>query len=115
MNDKIKSKVVNPQFADDNFKAKGLTFAVESTHETKDGQPINIDIQRIDAIYNPEFDNIIDVYRHPVMFKSAPYGISFADQGFVDNGRKIINLDKSVVQPGSKSSSSINDFAYQAP
>jgi hypothetical protein len=49
------------------------------------------------------------------MFKSAPYGISFADQGFVDNGRKIINLDKSVVQPGSKSSSSINDFAYQAP
>lgn len=112
MNDKIKSKIVNPQFADDNFKAKGLTFSVESTHESKENEPITIDIQRIDAIYNPEFDSIMNVYRHPVMFKSAPYGISFADQGFIDNGRKIINLEKSVVEPGAKISSSINDFAY---
>lgn len=112
MNDKIKSKIVNPQFADDNFKAKGLTFSVESTHESKESDPISIDIQRIDAIYNPEFESIMNVYRNPVMFKSAPYGMSFADQGFVDNGRKIINLEKSVVQPGAKTSSSINNFAY---
>ena len=82
---------------DDNFKAKGLTFSIESTHETKDSEPISIDIQRIDAINNPEYENIMNVYRHPVMFKSAPYGVSYADQGFIDNGRKIINLEKSVV------------------
>lgn len=40
MNDKIRSKIVNPTHADDNFKAKGLTFSVENTHETKEGHPM---------------------------------------------------------------------------
>ncbi len=66
--------------ADDNFKAKGLTFSVESTHETKeDAPPLTFDIQRIDAIYNPEFQNISQVYNHPVFFKSVPFGLSFKD------------------------------------
>lgn len=94
MNDRIRSKIVQPQFADDNFKTKGFTFTVESTHETKeDAPPLTFDIQRIDAIYNPEFENITKVYTHPVFFKSVPMGLSFADQGFIDNSRKIINLD----------------------
>jgi hypothetical protein len=99
MNDRIKSKIVTPQFADDNFRAKGLTFSVESTHETKE-ESMSFDIQKIDAIYNPEYDKLMSVYKHPVLFKSTPYGMNFADQGFVDNGRKIINLEASIVQPG---------------
>ena len=59
MNDRIRSKIVQPQFTDDNFKAKGITFSVESTHDTKEGTPpLTFDIQRIDAIFNPEFDQI---------------------------------------------------------
>jgi hypothetical protein len=98
MNDKIRSKVVQPQHTDDFFKAKGLTFTVESTHETKEDAPsLCFDIQKIDAIYNPEYENIMTVYRHPVFFKSAPAGLKFRDQGFIDNGRKIINIDKSII------------------
>ena len=103
MNDRIRSKIVTPQFADDNFTAKGLTFSVESTHETKD-ESMQFDIQRIDAIYNPEFEKIMQVYKHPVLFKSTPFGMTFADQGFIDNGRKIINLEASIVQPGKEQS-----------
>ena len=77
-NDRVRSKLVQPQFADDNFKAMGLTFSVESTHETK-GEPLTFEIQRIDAIYNPEFENLSKVYTHPVFFKSVPMGLSFAD------------------------------------
>jgi len=39
MNDRIRSKIVQPQSTDDNFKAKGITFSVESTHETKENSP----------------------------------------------------------------------------
>ena len=39
MNDRIRSKIVNPQYADDNFRTKGITFTVESTHETKESEP----------------------------------------------------------------------------
>jgi hypothetical protein len=34
MNDKIRSKVVQPQHTDDNFITKGLTFTCESTKES---------------------------------------------------------------------------------
>lgn len=112
MNDKIRSKVVQPRHTDDNFKAKGLTFTVESTHETP--EPLIFDIQRIDAIYNPEFEAIMRVYTHPVFFKSVPAGLTFQDQGFIDNGRKIVNIEESVIQQqASTSKASINDFAYK--
>jgi|LauGreDrversion4_2_1035121.scaffolds.fasta_scaffold366919_2 hypothetical protein len=63
MNDRIRSKVVQPTFADDNFRTRGITFSVESTHETPKGaEPITIDIQKIDAIYNPEYTKISKVY-----------------------------------------------------
>ncbi len=75
---------------------------------------MKFDIQRIDAIYNPKYEKIVNVYKHPVFFKSTPFGLSYGDQGFIDNGRKIINLDNSVVQPGKEGSrTSINDMAYQ--
>ena len=73
MNDKIRSKVVQPSFADDNFKTKGYTFSVESTHATRDGEPnMRFDIQKIDAIFNPEYEKIVEGYKHPVFFKSVP-------------------------------------------
>lgn len=101
MNDRVRSKVVQPQFGDDNFKARGVTFAVESTHEHKEGQtPLRFDIQRIDAVFNPEYEAIGSVYRHPVFFKSVPTGLTHGEQGFVDNGRRITNLDKSILQEG---------------
>jgi hypothetical protein len=48
----------------------------------------------------------MNVYRHPVMFKSAPYGVSYADQGFIDNGRKIIPSGYLVVKKRSGRDSS---------
>jgi len=82
MNDKIRSKVVQPQHTDDNFIAKGLTFTCESTKESGEH---TFDIQRIDTIFNPEYEGL--GYSHPVFFKSVPRGLTLADQGFVDNGR----------------------------
>ena len=112
MNDRVRSKVVQPQFADDNFKAMGLTFSAESTHETKGEEMLAFDIQRIDAINNPEFPMISCVYKHPVFFKSVPNGMTFEDQGFVDNGRTVVNLDQSVIAEGSNKGPSINAMAY---
>jgi hypothetical protein len=95
MNDRIRSKVVQPHFGDDSFKTRGLTFSCESTHETP--EPIVFDIQKIDAIYNPEYEMLHRAYKHPVFFKSVPSGMRIEDQGFVDNGRKIVNLESSVI------------------
>ena len=76
MHDKVRAKLVNPLISDD-FEAKGLTFTVESNHETKTN--LKVDIQKIDAIYNPECDMIAETYRAPVFFKSIPFGMSYAD------------------------------------
>jgi hypothetical protein len=44
----------------------------------------------VDVIYNPEFYRLITKYKIPVFFKSAPQ--SLFSQGFVDNGRQVIEL-----------------------
>ena len=77
MNDKIRSKVVQPQHTDDNFVTKGVTFTCESTYETPES--LKFDIQRIDTIHNPEYESLVEAYKHPVFFKSVPKGLSISD------------------------------------
>jgi len=52
-------------------------------------------VVKIDAIYNPEYSNIIAQYKLPVFLKT-PHGGSFENQGFVDNGRHQIPLTSEV-------------------
>ena len=80
-NDRVKSKLVNPPVGDD-FNCKGITLVAESNYEFK--EPMTFDIRKIDAIYNPEFDQVMGHYRLPVFFKSRP---SLLDEGYLDNGR----------------------------
>ena len=55
MNDKVRSKLV-PSNVQEDFYTRGLTFSVESTFETQ--KPVVIDIQKVDAIFNPEYDDL---------------------------------------------------------
>ena len=112
MNDRIKSKLIPPMI-DEDFRTKGLTFTVESTHETQKGTPdLEFDVLKIDIINNPEYEKVTEFYRHPVFFKSAPYGMNFADQGFVDNGRQIINIGTTIDLDQGSSKASINNIGY---
>lgn len=100
----------------EDFATKGITFTVESTFETPPKEEIQMDVQKIDAFYNPEYDKIVEqAYKHPVFFKSLPYGLTYEEQGFIDNGRQVIPFG-SEYEMAEKASmnrgSSINEFAY---
>ena len=88
-------------FADDTFSMKGITFHCEKQNSQfnpeidldAEGEPvsINFQIKKIDAIYNPEYEDLVRRYRLPVFFKSLPVRseeLTYAGQGFIDNGRK---------------------------
>lgn len=55
---------------------------------------MTFDVQKVDAIYHPEFDLIKGFYNLPVMFKSIPYGESYERQGYIDNGRNKFSLKR---------------------
>ena len=67
VNNLIKSSLVHCH-ATDTFHMKGLTFNLEKQNaafdpnvdfdENGDPRPINIQIKRIDAIFNPEFERM---------------------------------------------------------
>ena len=63
---------------------KGLTFHIEKLNsqfdaskdldEMGDTHPIDIQIKKIDAIYNPEYEKLMEggEYQIPIFFKSLP-------------------------------------------
>jgi len=100
VNNFIQSSLVHSH-VDDNFNMKGLTFHLEKQNaqfdpekdydENGEAKPINIQIKRIDVVYNPEYEAIRDSYRLPIFFKSLSdrnNGATYWEQGFIDNGRK---------------------------
>ena len=100
VNSKIQSALVPCPYPD-NFYMKGLTFHLEKQNSQFDSEkdldvtgetlPINVQIKRIDVIYNPEYEKLMegDEYKIPIFFKSLPKrDHKYWDQGFIDNGRK---------------------------
>jgi len=69
------SKVVNPPM-NDHFSSHGITFRTESDLETTDDitAPYNFDIKSIDMIWNPEFQDLEQVYNIPIFFKTPKLG-----------------------------------------
>ena len=99
VNNRIKSSLVHSHAAD-TFEIKGLTFHLEKQYSQLDpekdfddtGEPISINIQikRIDVIYNPEYVELVSHYKLPVFFKSLLQrhpDVTYWKQGFIDNGR----------------------------
>ena len=63
--------------------------------ETGETYPYNIQIKKIDAIFNPEYEKIMQsgFYRIPIFFKSLPKrNMRYWDKGYIDNGRKQVKL-----------------------
>ena len=79
VNNMIKSSLIQCH-ATDTFHMKGLMFTLEKQNslfdpkvdldENGNPKPINIQIKRIDAIFNPEFEKLQETYRLPIFFKS---------------------------------------------
>ena len=77
----IQSSLIHCPF-DESFHMKGLTLHVEKNNsqfnpefdydENGEPVPLNIQIKRIDAIYNPEYERIKQTYKLPIFFKSLP-------------------------------------------
>ena len=99
VNNRVKSSLIHA-FSEDTFDIKGITFHLEKQYTQLDPEndfddtgepiPINIQIKRIDVIYNPEYEKLITRYRLPVFFKSLPErhpDVTYWKQGFIDNGR----------------------------
>lgn len=70
-NDKVQNKLITPHSGDD-FVTKGLTFVIENKLETQ--TPVTFYIAKIDAIYNPEYDKLMNSYKLPVYMKSPHQG-----------------------------------------
>ena len=93
-NDAVMSKLMRPNMEDDILTTLGCVFKVESTTESEEPEgefPLSVDLQKVDLIYNPEYDKIADLYKIPVFFKSD-FNKSFLGQGFIDNGRHKVPL-----------------------
>ena len=69
------------------FKSNAITFCLESESEVEEEH--FVDIMKIDVVYQPEFDQVRTKYKLPVFFKAS--NNHFAN-GFIDNGREIVNL-----------------------
>ena len=87
------------------FRCMGLTVGIESDKEHEEYNPygdneqkpfpVHIDIKSIDAIWNPEYENLIQEYQIPIFFKSTLHQQDrkgYFEQGFVDNGRHLVKI-----------------------
>ena len=95
INNNIQNSMVFCQ-VQENFECKGITFVTESLNK-QIGTTTHY-IKKIDMIYNPDFYSFLNLYRIPVFVRSAS-GVSFSEQGYIDNGRHRIEL-KSEQQTG---------------
>lgn len=62
---------------EDEFKIRAISIAIEGNYDFKDF--LTFDFSKIDLIYNPEYDEMRELYKLPVMFKSLPYGESYLE------------------------------------
>jgi hypothetical protein len=73
-----------------------------------------VDVQKIDVIYNSEYDKMIGskAYILPIMFKSlASRQLRYFKQGFIDNGRQKVQIEDPE-KPKEVQQQTINSLAY---
>eukprot|EP00347_Sterkiella_histriomuscorum_P022452 403338435 len=118
-NHNIRDRIMQNKYGG-SFICKGLTFCVESTFETPFNSEIQIDIKKIDMIQKDEFETLLEdrKYTKPVFMKSPQMGLSFDQQGFIDNGREIIQYGQNYEMKQQQEQmrgkqTSINQMAYE--
>lgn len=68
--------------------------AFEIVNQDTDAKKFDFTIRDVKLVWNPEYEKIKEFYKIPVFFRSLADNGSHIAQGFVDNGKEKVSLDK---------------------